>query len=111
MYQPEEDFDFNKSLEKFNDGRVNQNPNRNYDDEKLSLERIKTRKQQLERIFIKLIVFGLGVGLILGFGVFILLNKLGLTKKPYEIEREKRQQPATEEVQTYQLLGPEDKMS
>lgn len=86
MYQPEDDFNVNSS----------RNPDSDIDREKadanLSPKNVAVRKKQLENIFIKLIAFGLSIGAILGVGTYYLLNKLGLTKKPYQIEQEKRQQ-------------------
>ncbi|GAB4535576.1 MAG: hypothetical protein Tsb0014_22710 [Pleurocapsa sp.] len=93
MYQPEDDFNFEESLKRLqNNQRDRDNQRDNYqENEGVSAENVKIRQQQIEKIFLKLIAFGLGIGLILSLVVFILLNKLGLSKKPYEIEQEKQQ--------------------
>ena len=84
MYQPEDNFD--QDLSK------NSNSNKNKDDidANLSPENVAVRKKQLEKIFIKLIAIGLALGAVLGVGTYFLLNKLGLTEKPYQIEQEKQ---------------------
>lgn len=67
-------------------------------DANISAENIAVRKKQLESILIKLIAFGLALGTVLGIGAYYLLHKLGLTKKPYQIEQEKiekERQPET----------------
>ena len=85
MYQPEDNFD--RDLSK------NSNSNKNTDDidANLSPKNVAVRKKQLEKIFIKLIALGLALGAVLGVGTYFLLNKLGLTKKPYQIEQEKQE--------------------
>ena len=85
MYQPEDNFD--RDLSK------NSNSNKNTDDidANLSPKNVAVRKKQLEKIFIKLIAIGLALGAVLGVGTYFLLNKLGLTKKPYQIEQEKQE--------------------
>ena len=64
-------------------------PNLERIDAKVSTENVAARKKNIENVFIKLIVIGLAVGAILGVGAYFLLNKLGLTKKPYQIEQER----------------------
>ena len=97
MFHPENDP--NKDLA--------QNPSRNSDpnsddiDANVSSESVAVRKKQLESIFTKLIIFGLTLGTILGLTAYYLLNRFGLTKKPYQleqerIEREREQDPSTE---------------
>ena len=98
MYQPEDDFNLQESLDRLKKPSTEKD---NIDDDRdVSPERVQARQQQLEKIFIKLIAFGLGIGLVLGIGVFIALTKLGLTKKPYELEKE-QQKPnnSTEQIQ------------
>lgn len=71
-------------------------------DANLSPKNVAFRKQQLEGIFKKLIIFGLAAGAVLGVGAYFVINKLGLNKKPYEIEQEKREQQQKElEQQTF----------
>ena len=86
MYQPEDDLNFN------NPQNIDPNNNKDNLDNDLSAKNVATRKKQLEKIFTKLIIFGLSLGAILGVGTYFLLNKLGLTKKPYQIEQEKLEQ-------------------
>ncbi|MCC0178482.1 hypothetical protein I4641_16010 [Waterburya agarophytonicola K14] len=61
-------------------------------DANLSPKNVAIRKKQLEKIFIKLIVFGLAFGTVLGIGTYFLLSKLGLGKKPYQLEQERLEQ-------------------
>ena len=66
----------------------------------VSAESVAVRKKQLEGIFTKLIIFGLTLGTVLGLTAYYLLNRFGLTKKPYQleqerIERESEQEPST----------------
>jgi uncharacterized membrane protein YciS (DUF1049 family) len=120
MYQPEDDFSLNKSLNNSQDPKLKQDlENLENNDANLSIENIKARKQQLESIFFKLIAFGLILGAILGVGTFFLLNKLGLNKKPYQIEQEKQEQqqaePSLKEIHLFPSLpnpqkSPSDKI-
>ena len=86
MYQPEDDFNLNSSRNKDSD------IDKDKMDANLSPKNVAVRKKQLEGIFIKLIAIGLSIGAVLGVGTYYLLNKLGLTKKPYQIEQERLQQ-------------------
>jgi len=85
MYQPEDDYNVNSSR------NPDSNINREKMDANLSPKNVAVRKKQLEKIFTKLIAIGLSIGAVLGVGTYYLLNKLGLTKKPYQIEQEKLQ--------------------
>ena len=72
-------------------------------DSDISPENLAARKKQLEKILFKLIAFGLACGTVLGIGTYYLLSKLGLNKKPYEleqerIEREKQEQKKPEQI-------------
>ncbi|MGB5634305.1 MAG: hypothetical protein WBM86_16205 [Waterburya sp.] len=100
MFQPEDDSnqdpwqksESNKNLENI--------------DSHISPESLAVRKKQLESIFIKLIAMGLALGAVLGGGAYYLLHKLGLTKKPYQLEQEKiepEKQPQTPvpEIKTF----------
>jgi flagellar biosynthesis/type III secretory pathway M-ring protein FliF/YscJ len=90
MYQPEDDF----NIENLNNSQPNKHQNI---DRNLSVDSIQAHQQQIKSIFVKLIVGGLVGGVILSIGVVILLNKLGLTDKPSEMQPQQRQQlPATE---------------
>ena len=102
MYNSEDDFD--KLLDKLKNFQSEENSEDNQDslspeESSLDPEAIKIRKNQLERLFIKLIAIGLSMGLVLGIGVYIALEKLGLSKKPYEIKREQQQPSATEQIE------------
>lgn len=111
MYNSEDDLD--KLLDKLKNFRSENNSEENQEslspqDSSLDPESIKIRKNQLERLFIKLIVIGLSLGLVLGIGVYFALEKLGLSKKPYDIKREQQQPSPTEQIddnsdQTQQL--------
>ncbi len=86
MFQPEDDSNkdpFSKSDSVKNLDNIDAN---------ISAENIAIRKKQLESILIKLIAVGLTLGTVLGIGAYYLLHKLGLTKKPYQIEQEKIEQ-------------------
>ncbi|MGL4880626.1 MAG: hypothetical protein ACRC8K_06125 [Waterburya sp.] len=86
MYQPEKNFDIDRAQDNTSEQNLKQI------DANLSPENVAVRKKQLEKIFLKLIAIGLAIGAILGVGTYYLLNKLGLNKKPYQIEQEKQQQ-------------------
>ncbi len=86
MYQPEKNFDIDRAQDNTSEQNLKQI------DANLSPENVAIRKKQLEKIFLKLIAIGLAIGAILGVGTYYLLNKLGLNKKPYQIEQEKQQQ-------------------
>jgi hypothetical protein len=86
MFQPQDDFNQDQSQNAQNDSP---NPNLDNIDANISTESVVVRKKQLESIFIKLIIFGLTLGTVLGIGAYYLLHKFGLTKKPYQLEQEK----------------------
>ena len=86
MYQPEDNFNIDRPQD------VNSEKNLDNIDANLSAKNIAARKKQIESVFLKLIALGLAFGAILGVGAYYLLNKLGLTKKPHQIEQEKQQQ-------------------
>ncbi len=101
MYNSEDDLD--KLLDKLKNSQSEDNSDRDGEDlspedSSLNPESIKNRKNQLERLFIKLIAIGLSMGLVLGIGVYIALEKLGLSKKPYDIKREQQQPSSTEQI-------------
>ncbi|BAU66882.1 hypothetical protein STA3757_42880 [Stanieria sp. NIES-3757] len=56
-----------------------------------SRERLIIHKKQLERLIIYLAGLGLGLGLLLAIVLIIVLNKLGMTKKPYELPRQENE--------------------
>lgn len=100
MFQPDDNFNEERS-ESTSKNYSEQNQNLDNIDANLSPISIAVRKKQLEKIFTKLIIFGLTFGTILGIGAYYLLNKFGMTKKPYQlkqerIEREKKSSPFKE---------------
>lgn len=100
MFQPEDNFNRDRSQD------VNSEKNLDNIDANLSAKNVAARQKQIEKVFIKLIVMGLAFGAILGLGAYFLLNKLGLTKKPYQIkqerlEQEKQQQTPFKEIRVF----------
>lgn len=91
MNQPPHNFDFDEST----NGNGSQLPQAETSDhqnnENISAESLQARKKQLKRLLLILIGIGTSVGLILSIGMVILLNKLGLTKKPDELKQQKQQ--------------------
>lgn len=61
-------------------------------DANLSAKNVAIRKKQLEKLFVRLVAFGLAFGAILGIGAYYLINRFGLNKKPYQIEQDKIKQ-------------------
>lgn len=94
MYQPDDNFDIEKSM----DNLKNSQSNRYFDgDENLSVDNIRAHTQQLKRIFFRLMAYGLVAGVILSIGAVILLEKFGLTDKPLKTQpKQQKQLPATE---------------
>lgn len=91
MNQPPHNFDFDESANG-NGFQLSQDETNNHENsENISPERLLARKKQLKRLLIILIGLGLSVGLLLSVGMVILLNKLGLTKKPHELQQQKQQ--------------------
>lgn len=88
MNQQPSNFDSNESTNGF---KLPQAETTNQDDgENISAESVLVRKRQLRRIILILTGIGISLGLVLSVGVIILLNKLGLTKKPYELKQQKQ---------------------
>ncbi|MBE9046106.1 hypothetical protein IQ255_17120 [Pleurocapsales cyanobacterium LEGE 10410] len=79
------------------DDNPNVDPSPNIDSQKdldnidanVSARNVAARKNNIERVFVKLIAIGLVVGAILGVGAYYLMNKFGLNKKPYQLEQER----------------------
>ena len=91
MNQPPHNFDFDESANG-NGFQLSQDETNNHENsENISPESLLARKKQLKLLLIILIGIGLSVGLLLSVGMVILLNKLGLTKKPYELQQQKQQ--------------------
>ena len=91
MFEPQNNFDPQNNLES----------EKNIDniDANISSKNVAIRKKQLEKIFTKLIVFGLALGAVLGIGTYFLLSKLGLNKKPYQLEQERIERERKEQEQ------------
>lgn len=67
--------------------------------ENLSVKSVLARQEQLKRLFAWLIGIGVGLGILVAIAIIIAIQKLGLAKKPYEIEAEENQPIQVEEVQ------------
>ena len=52
----------------------------------------------------QLIAFGLAIGLVFGVGTYYLINKLGLNKKPYQLEQERIEREKRERSTEQTLL-------
>ena len=97
MFQPPEDFDANpfanrgKKQKKFNDFATEElgdvNP-----------ENFAQRKKELSKIMIWLGIFGLGLGIIVVTIVAIAMTKLGLTKRPDELQPIRPRRPRQEQI-------------
>ena len=100
MFQPNDKID--PSPSENTDVELDAQKNLENIDHDVSPRKVAGHKNQIEKVFVKLIAFGLIFGAILSVGAYFLLNKLGLTKKPYEIERERIEQssPSLEEIRT-----------
>lgn len=85
MFQPEDNSNPNRPQ------NIASDQNLDNIDANISTKNVAARKQQIESVFIKLIAIGLTLGTVLGIGGVYLLNKLGLTKKPQQIEQERIQ--------------------
>ncbi len=96
MFQPEDNSNPNRPQ------NIASDQNLDNIDANISTKNVAARKKQIENVFIKLIVVGLALGTVLGIGGVYLLNKLGLTKKPDQIEQEriqpKQQQDPVDQV-------------
>ena len=110
MFQPPDDFDSNPNP--FSN-RANQE--RKLDDlspkelENISPEDLAYRKQELGKILIWLMGFGLGLGIIVTLIIAIAMTKLGLTKRPHELKQKpvKSQQEQVDQIWIENLDGVE----
>ena len=89
MNQQPNNFDFDESNNGFKVPQVETTIHQN--NEGISTESLLARKKQLKRLVMMLMGIGLIMGLLLSVGVVILLNKLGLTKKPSDLQQQKQQ--------------------
>lgn len=94
MTLPEDQFDFDKSWQKFQNSETDRN--HHSQPKIISIKNYEAHKKQIESLFKKLIIGGLIGGLILGAGTVVLLKKLGLTKKPDRLETNPK--PQTEQI-------------
>lgn len=106
MYQPEDNFDSELPDQ---DNKINSDKNIDHINANLSPKNVAIRKKQLEIFFVKLIIFGLALGAVLGVGTYYLLGKLGLTKKPYQIEQERQHQEKATPLEEIQYFSPAPK--
>ena len=63
--------------------------------ENLSLENIASRQKQLKRLILWLVGIGLGLGVVVAIAVLIAIQKLGLARRPYELDTP----PVQEQIQ------------
>lgn len=71
---------------------IGSDPKLDHDDANMSSKNVEARQKKIEGLFFKLIVVGLAVGAVLSVGAYFLLNKLGLTKSPEQMEQERIEQ-------------------
>ena len=87
MFQPPEEFDSNLNPFANRTNKAKKSNNLSPEDlENVSPEDLAYRKQELSKILLWLIGLGLGLGLIVVIIIAIAMNKLGLTKRPNELE-------------------------
>ena len=98
MFQPDDKLNVDSSNNPSpNDPLQNIDSQKDLDniDAKVSAKNVTARKNNIEKVFVKLIAIGLAVGAILGVGAYYLINKLGLNKKPYQIEQKRIEREQT----------------
>lgn len=66
-------------------------------EENLSVQNVVSRQNQLQSLFSKLIIFGLGLGVIVAIAVVIGLKKFGLADKPNQREAYPQQEQIQDE--------------
>jgi hypothetical protein len=89
MYDRDENFDFSRA-EHLKPKKISKS-----DSENLSQDNIEAHKKQLERIFIKLIIFGLSLGLIISIATVFVMSKFGLVN----YEKENQEPPVDEQIE------------
>ena len=96
MDRPENNFDLEKALENFQNSQLNRDFN---SDENLSVDKTRLYKQQLKRIVLRLVVYGLVAGVIASIGAVVLLERFGLTNrlnnKPLDTQPQQQHLPET----------------
>ncbi|MGF1591392.1 MAG: hypothetical protein ACFCU7_19550 [Pleurocapsa sp.] len=100
MFQPEDNSNPNRPQ------NIGSDQNLDSIDANISTKNVAARKKQIENVFVKLIAVGLALGTVLGIGGVYLLNKLGLTKKPDQIEQEKIEQEQRQDPVNQVYLFP-----
>lgn len=71
---------------------IGSDPKFDQDNANVSSKNVAARKKNIESVFFKLIVIGLAVGAVLSVGAYFLLNKLGLTTSPEQMEQQRIEQ-------------------
>ena len=105
MYEPQqpEDIDINKIASE-NQETQSQNIVERAQAENLSVKNVVSRQNELQSLFTKLIIFGLGLGLIVAIAVVVALKKFGLADKPTERDsypqQEQIQNDSLENIET-----------
>ncbi len=101
MFQPPDDFD-SISNPFGNRSKKGRKPDEFSPEElkDVNPEELAYRKKELSRILLWLMGFGLGLGIIVAIIIAIALNKLGLTKRPHELEPKpvKQRQEKVEQI-------------
>ena len=87
MFEPPEDFDSNLNPFANRSNKAKKSTNLSPEElENVSPEDLAYRKKELSKILLWLMGLGLGLGIIVAIIVVIAMNKLGLTKRPHELE-------------------------
>lgn len=88
MIQPPDNFNFDESQNGLNHSNLKTKSEQKQEPEEyLSKENVVANKKRLERLFAILLGIGLSLGVLLAVGLIMVLNKLGLTEKPNQIEK------------------------
>ena len=101
MFQPPDDFDSNPNPFSNRANRERKLDNLSPEElEGISPQDLAYRKKELSRILLWLIGFGLGLGIIVAIIIAIAMTKLGLTKRPHELQPKpvKPQQEQVEQI-------------
>jgi hypothetical protein len=89
MYHQDENYDVTRS-ESLQPKKLSSADTKN-----LSQDKVEAHKKQIERLFVRLIILGLGLGFVLSIGTVIVMNKFGLIK----YEREKPEPPVDKPIE------------
>ena len=85
MFQPPDNFDTNPFANRGSKDRKLDNLSPEELDN-ISPENLAYRKNELSKILLWLVAFGLGLGIIVAIIIAIAMTKFGLTKRPHELE-------------------------